>query len=199
MSSWDFTAQNAFGTLGAIAFPGVDGYSRNLWDTTYDNWGPRVGAAYQWNDKTVLRGGFGITYLPTNTGYFSGPTDYGVANFSGGVLQQAYGTNPAGVPVIRFSDPAPISPAIGGDPEAPQVYGIGEARFDRHLENGQARQWNFFIERALAQPLDGVDRLQRVGEPQPAQPLVPDPEPAEHRSGDPRRSGAISTSPATAR
>ena len=149
MSSWDFTAQSAFGTLGAIAFPGVDGYSRNLWSTTYDNWGPRVGAAYQWNDRTELRGGFGITYLPTNTGYFSSPVDYGVANFAGGVLQQAYGANPAGVPVIRFSDPAPVSPAIGGDPEAPQVYGIGEARFDRNLKNGQARQWNVFVERAL--------------------------------------------------
>ena len=54
------------------------------------------------------------------------------------------------MPVIRFSDPAPVSPAIGGNPEAPQVYGIGEARFDRHLKNGQARQWNFFIERALS-------------------------------------------------
>jgi trimeric autotransporter adhesin len=149
MSSWDFTAQNAFGTAGAIAFPGVGGYSRNLWDTTYDNWGPRIGAAYQWDEQTVLRGGFGVTYLPTNTGYFSSPVDYGVANFAGGVLQQAYGTNPAGVPVIRFSDPAPISPAIGGVPDAPQVYGIGEARFDRHLKNGQARQWNVFLERSL--------------------------------------------------
>lgn len=149
MSSWDFTRQNAFGTQGAIAFPGVDGYSRNLWDTTYDDWGPRVGAAYQLNERTVLRGGFGITYLPTNTGYFSGPTDYGSANFSGGVLQLPYGTSPNGVPVIRFSDPAPIAAAIGGDPAAPQVYGIGEARFDRHLQNGQARQWNFFVERSI--------------------------------------------------
>jgi hypothetical protein len=150
MSSLDLTATNSFGTPGRLAFPGVDGYSRNLWDTTYDNFGPRVGAAYQWNDKTVLRGGFGITYLPTNTGYFSGPTDYGSANFSGGVVQRAYGTNPAGVPVIRFSDPAPISPAIGGDETNPGVYGIGEARFDRNLKNGQARQWNFFVERALS-------------------------------------------------
>jgi trimeric autotransporter adhesin len=150
MSSWDLTAQSAFGTAGAIAFPGVDGYSRNLWDTTYDNWGPRVGAAYQWNDRTVLRGGAGITYLPTNTGYFSSPVDYGVANFAGGTLQQAYGTSPAGIPVIRFSDPAPVSAPIGGNPDAPQVYGIGEARFDRHLKNGQARQWNVFIERALS-------------------------------------------------
>jgi hypothetical protein len=149
MSGWDFTEQSSFNTLGAIAFPGEDGYSRNLWDTTYDNWGPRVGAAYEWNDRTVVRGGFGITYLPTNTGYFSGPTDYGSANFSGGVLQQAYGTSPAGRPVIRFSDPAPISPALGGDETNPGVYGIGEARFDRNLKNGQARQWNVFVERAL--------------------------------------------------
>ena len=40
MSAWDLEATNAFGTQGAIAFPGVDGYSRNLWDTTYDNFGP---------------------------------------------------------------------------------------------------------------------------------------------------------------
>ena len=51
--------------------------------------------------------------------------------------------------MIRFSDPAPISPAIGGDETQPGVYGIGEARFDRHLKNGQARQWNVFVERAL--------------------------------------------------
>jgi hypothetical protein len=149
MSAWDSEATNAFGSKGAIAFPGVDGYSRNLWDTTYDNWGPRVGAAYSVNSRTVVRGGFGVTYLPSNTGYFSGPTDYGSANFSAGVTQTAYGSNPRGVPVIRFSDPAPIAPAIGGDSSAPQVYGIGEARFDRHFKNGQARQWNLFIERSL--------------------------------------------------
>ena len=64
---------------------------------------------------------------------------------------------PAGVrhqpgrrPVIRFSDPAPISPALGGDETNPGVYGIGEARFDRGLENGQARQWNVFVERSFA-------------------------------------------------
>jgi hypothetical protein len=29
------------------------------------------------------------------------------------------------------------------------VYGIGEARFARDFQNGQARQWNFIIERSL--------------------------------------------------
>jgi trimeric autotransporter adhesin len=150
MSAWDFTKQNPFGTQGAVAFPGVDGYSRNLWDTEYDDWGPRVGAAYSLNQRTVIRGGFGITYLPSNTGYFSGPTDYGSPNFSGGVSQIPYGTNPRGVLAGRFSDPSPIVAAVGGDADAPQVYGIGESRFTRQFRNGRSTQWNVFVERSIA-------------------------------------------------
>ena len=137
---------------GAIAFPGVDGYSRNLWDTTYDNFGPRVGAAYQINDRMVLRGGFGITYLPSNTGYFSGPTDYGSANFSAGVSQVPYGLD------ARAACPSARSPSDGARscrrsaaiPNAAGVYGIGEARFDRALqERPGACSGTPFLERRL--------------------------------------------------
>jgi hypothetical protein len=149
MSGWDFQATNAFGSKGAIAFPGVGGYSRNLWDTTYDNFGPRLGAAWQLDGKTVIHGGFGITYLPSNTGYFSGPTDYGSANFSGGVAQLPYGLTPHGTPVGTFAESVSFVPAAGGDPNNPIVYGIGESRFDRHFENGRATQFNLFVERTL--------------------------------------------------
>jgi Carboxypeptidase regulatory-like domain len=149
MSAWDFTRMNPFGTQGAVAFPGMEGYGRNLWDTEYNDWGPRVGAAYSLNKRTVIRGGFGITYLPSNTGYFSGPTDYGSANFSGGVSQIPYGTDPRGVVVGSFSDPSPVVAAVGGDPNAPQVYGIGESRFTRQFENGRSTQWNVFVERSI--------------------------------------------------
>jgi len=131
-------------------FPGVNGYSRNLWDTTYDNWGPRFGMAYQLSENTVLRGGLGITYLPSNTGYFSGPTDYGSTNFSSGTMQQPYGSDPNGVPVMRFWDPHPLSIAVGANPGAPSIYGVAECKFDRFYENGRALQWNFFIERRLS-------------------------------------------------
>ncbi|MFB3777754.1 MAG: TonB-dependent receptor domain-containing protein [Bryobacteraceae bacterium] len=147
MSSVDLEVKNAFGTAGAVVFPGVDGYSRNLWDTVYNNWGPRLGAAYQLDNATVLRGGYGITYLPSNSGYFSGPTDYGSTNFSSGTMQQPYGSSPNGVPVIRFSDSHPLSIAVGADPKAPSIYGVAESKFDRHFKNGRAMQWNFFIER----------------------------------------------------
>jgi hypothetical protein len=91
-----------------------------------------------------------VTYLPANTGYFSGPTDYGSSNFSTGVSQVPYGLSPAGVPIGTFSDPVTLVPALGGDPNAAGVYGIGEARFDRHFKNGRIMQWNAFLERRLS-------------------------------------------------
>ena len=100
--------------------------------------------------RIEVRGGFGVTYLPANTGYFSGPTDYGSANFSAGVSQVPYGLNPAGVPIGTFSDPVTLVPALGGDPDAAGVYGIGEARFDRNFKNGRMMQWNAFLERRLS-------------------------------------------------
>jgi hypothetical protein len=150
MSGVDLTAKSYFGPLGAIVFPGVGGYSRNLWDTSWDNWGPRVGAAYQVSPSFVIRGGFGITYLPSNTGYFAGPTDYGTSMFSSGTLQQPYGPNPNGVPVGHFWDPTPLAIATGANPAAPINYGIAEAKFDRHFKNGKAMQWNIFLEKTLA-------------------------------------------------
>src|SRR5262245_28633223 len=60
-----------------------------------------------------------------------------------------YGTNPAGVPAYRYSDPAPLALAVGANVNAPEIYGVSEARFDRHLKNGIATQWNFFVEKAI--------------------------------------------------
>lgn len=146
MSGADLTAKSAFGPMGAIDFPNVGGYSRNLWNTEYRDFGPRLGAAYQLNDNTVVRGGFGISYLPSNTGYFSGPTDYGTSQFSSGIQQQPYGLTPQGLPVGRFWDPVALAIAAGANPGAPINYGISEAKFDRFFRNGRAMQWNLFVE-----------------------------------------------------
>jgi hypothetical protein len=149
MSGYDFTKQNAFGTLGAIDFPGTNGYSRNLWDTEYHDFQPRVGVAWQVVPGLVFRGGFGITYLPSNTGYFSSPNDYGEAPFAAGNMALPYGTNPDGVPTTQFTDPAPLVPAVGSNPSAPQIYGSGAAFFDRHLKNQVAKQGNVFMEQTF--------------------------------------------------
>jgi trimeric autotransporter adhesin len=149
LAGYDFTKTNSFGTPGRIDFPGSQGYSRNLWNTEYKDFQPRVGAAYQFNSGLVVHGGFGITYLPSNTGYFSSPNDYGESTFAPGNLALPYGTAPNGVPTSRFTDAAPLVAATGNNPAAPQTYGVGEAYFNRHLKNQIAKQGNVFLEQSF--------------------------------------------------
>lgn len=60
----------AGGHLGAVRFlgsgTGRDNSTRSFADTYYKNFGPRFGFAYALNQKTVVRGGYGIYYAPGN-------------------------------------------------------------------------------------------------------------------------------------
>ena len=85
--------------LGYFVFAGQPGYSRNLWNTQWNNFAPRVGAAYQLTGSTVLRGGYGRIYTPSNTGYNASTTIYGTSGFAGGVADIPYGLVPNGLPV----------------------------------------------------------------------------------------------------
>ena len=97
LSAFDFSAKNPYGTSGAYAFPGVGGYSRQLWDTHFRDFGPRVGFGYKLGNRSVFRGGYGISYLPTNTGYFDGPFAYGEDTFSAYTVSDVYGNWTANV------------------------------------------------------------------------------------------------------
>jgi Carboxypeptidase regulatory-like domain len=52
---------------GQLQYVGVDGNPRNQLETDKNNFGPRVGLAYQARESTVVRGGFGIFYVPMIT------------------------------------------------------------------------------------------------------------------------------------
>ncbi|MDQ3685801.1 MAG: TonB-dependent receptor, partial [Acidobacteriota bacterium] len=50
---------------GGLFFAGVGGQSEGAFEQDRNNFQPRVGVAYQLNDKTVLRGGYGLYYFPS--------------------------------------------------------------------------------------------------------------------------------------
>jgi len=58
--------------LGGIRFVGVDGAPKTPWAYDWNNWQPRAGAAFQINEKTVLRAGYGR--------YYENPTGQSVSN-----------------------------------------------------------------------------------------------------------------------
>jgi trimeric autotransporter adhesin len=151
MSAFDLAAKNPYNTAGAYAFPGQNGYSRNLWDTHYGDWGPRLGFGYKLTRGFVVRGGYGLSYLPTNTGYFDGPFTYGMDTFSAYTTSDLYGANPQGVVAGKYYEVNRVVQGSGPDPRFPGVYGNGQLpRFDRHgYLDGRSQQWNFVVESHL--------------------------------------------------
>jgi Carboxypeptidase regulatory-like domain/TonB dependent receptor len=51
-----------FNVRGGVTFAGVNGEPEGLYDTPKDQLMPRAGFAYRINDKTVVRGGYGLFY-----------------------------------------------------------------------------------------------------------------------------------------
>ncbi len=141
---------NPLGTyMGKVVFAGFDGLPRNLWKTTWTDFGPRLGAAYRIGSDTVIRGGYGMAYGPNNTGWYDGPFAYNMGAFTLGTQVQPFGTNPNGTLVGNFWNPAasPIIVPPGANSAAPQLYGTGGAYFDYNNEHpARVHMWNFFLE-----------------------------------------------------
>jgi hypothetical protein len=151
-------------TMGAIDFPGTNGYSRNLWDTEWNNWSPHVGFAYRLRNNLVARGGFAISYLPSNTGFFSSPNDYGEATWTpGNTGSQTYGANPHGIPTQMITDAAPLVAATGSDVLAPQTYGVAEAYFTRNFKNALQDQFNLTMETSFGKQAEWLFSAGYVG------------------------------------
>jgi Carboxypeptidase regulatory-like domain/TonB dependent receptor len=112
----------------------------SLWHTRFDNFAPRIGAAFQINSKTVVRGGFGFYYDLGygNTGDVSGSFPY--------VRLSTNSPAASGVPFDLSSpvfQPPPFSTVIEPSTE-PILVAV-----DPHLQLPLALEWNAAIERAL--------------------------------------------------
>ena len=76
-----------YGVPGEVVYNTFN--NRGLYDTSYRNFAPRIGVAYQAREKMVWRAGYGIFYVPNyygqgpNTGYSQ--TTPWVASLNGGL------------------------------------------------------------------------------------------------------------------
>jgi hypothetical protein len=140
-----------WGCQGTFWMPGVMGHSRRMWQTEWNNFAPRVGFAYRWHENTVIRGGYGISYLPSNVGFKFGNGDYDEWPWGVGTTQNSQGPTPAGAQVYTMENPnaSPIIQPPGANLLAPQIYGISGTIIPYNYKNAYVQQFNLFFERKV--------------------------------------------------
>jgi hypothetical protein len=120
-------------------------------NTNYHDFGPRLGIAYRWNDKTVIRTGFGISYapFPDNTYAYNYPVKQN--NFFTGNCTFCVALLPNGQPATFQAGFPPFATAVipssGIIPNADlkQTYFFINPGF----QEPYVESWNFAIQRAL--------------------------------------------------
>ena len=122
---FNFTAVNPISSAVGFNVPGElvfnSGSNSGLYNTSYKNFAPRIGAAYQLREKLLLRGGYGVFYVPSyygngpNMGY-SQPTPW-VTSLNGGLnpASTLSGNASLGLPSAFANGEVPITGnSLGG-------------------------------------------------------------------------------------
>jgi hypothetical protein len=143
-------------TSNKLVVAGLDGNPSNLgMQTDYKNFAPRLGASYRASEKTVVRAGFGVSYVPfvdnsyaynypikTSTFYTFTPT-YGAAlNPASGVVN--FTTGIPVTPTANFaSDGTLVESAANG------TIGLANLYIPLNFKNAYVSSWNTAVQQAL--------------------------------------------------
>jgi hypothetical protein len=138
---------------GGLRFVGVDGNPERQFDTDWNNFAPRFSFAYSANSKTVVRGGYGIFYLPyigAASGWASGVN--GFLSFTP-MFSSSDGLHPADLLSNPFPKglQLPTAPGTGLLTNYGQDFGASgrDGAIDRSARVGYSQQWNLNVQREL--------------------------------------------------
>jgi Carboxypeptidase regulatory-like domain len=136
LAGWDPTGSGNLVPVGTPPFLGD-----TITDGRYTNFAPRLGFAYSFDPKTVVRGAFGIFY--TYETYNSNPQAKN-APFNGSFVV----TNSTGA--AGYAAALPVSAGFPpGRPDLFPVAGTAFQVFQRRYPNGSANEWNLDVQRQL--------------------------------------------------
>ena len=131
---------------GQIMFAGQNGNPTQTGNPPKTKFGPRIGAAYQLNAKTTIRGGWGMFYAPT---FFGVDT----ATAPGFVNTTTYNPSTDGnsTPAGSLSNPFPngVQAPAGNTLGALTAIGSAVSYVDQNRSAGLVQQFSFDVQRQL--------------------------------------------------
>lgn len=140
------TGLNLKGRLGLVNSP--DNPSRNN-QKLGNLFSPRLGIAYRLDNRTVIRTGYGIFYLPNDVRWNMAPNNDAVNSFTNpfnATLDNSVTPNDT----LRNPFPNGLLPAPGRNANFQQLlYGQGVSAAVYNDPYGYAQQWNFDVQREL--------------------------------------------------
>jgi Carboxypeptidase regulatory-like domain/TonB dependent receptor len=136
---------------GGPVFVGTNGVSPRLQATQHNNFDPRVGFAYQLNEKTVIRGGFGIFHAASLD---ATETGQGYSETTTSIPAQANGVVPIfptpGVDLGNMDNPfAAQTPITGSSLGLATNAGLAVTGNPYQQKNSYSEQWSVDVQRQL--------------------------------------------------
>ncbi len=152
ITGFDPTVANPVGVsaqypvFGAFRFASIGGQSETTGDPRLNKFSPRIGFAYQLNDKTVIRGGYGVFWSP-NFGLGSPYNSEGITAST----QPSASNDGNKTPAIQLSNPFPngLDKPVGNSLGA--LTGVGKSMtiFDPTAKSPYVQQFSVDVQRQL--------------------------------------------------
>jgi hypothetical protein len=136
--------------VGGLSYPATNGRDRAELATSNKNFQPRLGFAYQLDTKTVLRGSYGISFVPSTQGGYDGSA----LGFSS-VTNMVASTDGGRTPANTISNPFPQGLVKPTGSSLGALTGVGGALTGAlfNIHRGYSQQWNFSVQH---QPLPNL-------------------------------------------
>ncbi|MBN9657661.1 MAG: TonB-dependent receptor [Acidobacteria bacterium] len=140
------TTTSGVTTKGVFLFAGQPGASSTTGNPNLSKWSPRIGVAYQWNSKTVIRAGYGMFWAPN----FALGSPYNSEGITATTAPSASNDGNK-TPLISLSNPfpngldKPVGNSLGG------LTGIGKPMtiFSPTATSPRVQQFSIDIQREL--------------------------------------------------
>jgi len=139
----------------SLVMAGVDGNPSNIgMQMDYKNVAPRLGASYRVSQKTVVRAGLGISYVPFVDNSYA--YNYPIKTSTNYVNSTTYGPALNGASPVNLATGVPITPSAAftstgtlTESLANGTLGLGNLYIPLNFKNASVTSWNLAIEQSL--------------------------------------------------